>query len=38
MKKHGIQAQIVGEVIKEPVVRLVSQAYFNKGKLLQFTT
>ncbi len=35
-KPYGIQTQIVGEVIKEPVVRLVSEGHFNKGKTLVF--
>ncbi len=36
MKKHGIQAKIIGEVSKKPGVRLVSQGHFDKGKTLEF--
>ncbi|MFA5829375.1 MAG: phosphoribosylformylglycinamidine cyclo-ligase [Candidatus Gracilibacteria bacterium] len=36
MKKHGIQARIIGEVSKKPGVRLVSQGHFKKGKTLEF--
>jgi len=36
MKKHGIQAKIIGRVTKEKGVRLTSQGYFNGGKVLEF--
>jgi len=36
MDKHGIQAQIIGEVTKEKGVRLTSKAYFKKGDILKF--
>jgi phosphoribosylformylglycinamidine cyclo-ligase len=36
MKKHGIEARIIGEVTKQKGVRLISQGYFDKGKLLHF--
>jgi phosphoribosylformylglycinamidine cyclo-ligase len=36
MKKHGIEAKIIGEVTKQKGVRLTSQGYFDKGKVLDF--
>ena len=36
MEKHGIQARIIGEVSKEPGVRLVSQGFFKPGKQLVY--
>ncbi len=36
MKKHHIQAKIIGTVSKKPGVRLRSQGYFSKGKVLEF--
>jgi phosphoribosylformylglycinamidine cyclo-ligase len=36
MKKHGIQAKVIGRVTAEKGVRLVSRGHFNKGKLLKF--
>lgn len=36
MKKHKIQTQMVGEVTKEPGIRLVSKGFFEGGKTLRF--
>jgi phosphoribosylformylglycinamidine cyclo-ligase len=36
MKKHRIEAKIIGEVTKQKGVRLVSHGYFDKGKILHF--
>ncbi len=36
MDRHGIQAQIIGEVTKEKGVSLISRGYFKNGKTLEF--
>ncbi len=36
LKKHGIKAKIIGEVSKKPGVRLTSQGFYEKGKVLEF--
>jgi phosphoribosylformylglycinamidine cyclo-ligase len=36
MKKHGIQAKVIGRVTKEKGVRLVSRGFFSDGKMLEF--
>lgn len=36
LAKHGIEAQVIGEVTKEPGVKLVSRGSFKKGKMLSF--
>ncbi len=36
LKKRGIEARIIGEVTKQKGVRLTSQGYFDKGKVLHF--
>lgn len=36
LKKHGIQAQIIGEVTKKPGVRLKSLGALGKGKTLEY--
>lgn len=36
MKKHKIEAQIIGEVTRESGVKLVSQGFFKRGKVLEF--
>jgi phosphoribosylformylglycinamidine cyclo-ligase len=36
LKKHGIEAKIIGEVTKQKGVRLTSQGYFDKGNILSF--
>jgi len=37
LKKHGIQAQIIGEVRAKPGVEIVSRGYFSAGKPLKFS-
>lgn len=37
LKRYGIEAKIVGEVSHKSGVRLVSQGYFQQGKILQYT-
>jgi|WetSurMetagenome_2_1015567.scaffolds.fasta_scaffold202791_2 phosphoribosylformylglycinamidine cyclo-ligase len=36
MKKHGIQAKIIGRVTAKKGVKLTSHGYFNSGKVLEF--
>jgi phosphoribosylformylglycinamidine cyclo-ligase len=36
MKKHGIEAKIIGEVTAKKGVRLTSKGFFDKGKILHF--
>lgn len=36
MKKHGIDAQVVGEVVREKGVRLVSRGRYASGEVLRF--
>lgn len=36
-QKSGIKAQIIGEIIKEPVIKIISQGVQKTGETLVFT-
>lgn len=36
MAKHGIKAQVIGEVTEEKSVKIISGGFFDKGKMLVF--